>query len=80
MIIPEGKTKVVLRNDVHQSELKENDVGYIDGYVQAADSRGYAVVVRLSDGLVEIVSICQIKATPRIPDVEHINYGEKNET
>lgn len=39
------KTKVELKEDVHQSELKKGMVGYIDGYVVGGDGRPYAVVV-----------------------------------
>ena len=39
------KTKVELKDDVQQSQLKKGDKGYIDGYLRAADNRGYAVVV-----------------------------------
>lgn len=49
------KTKVELKEDVQQSQLKKGDKGYIDGYVQAADNRGYAVVV-----VGEIVDYCPL--------------------
>lgn len=49
------KTKVELKEDVKQSQLKKGDKGYIDGYVQAADNRGYAVVV-----VGEIVDYCPL--------------------
>jgi|2_EtaG_2_1085320.scaffolds.fasta_scaffold37301_2 sugar lactone lactonase YvrE len=39
------KTKVEIKTDVHQCQLKKGEKGYIDGYVRAADNRGYAVVV-----------------------------------
>ena len=39
------KTKVEVKEDERQSQLKKGDKGYIDGYVRAADNRGYAVVV-----------------------------------
>jgi len=49
------KTTVELKDDVQQSQLKKGDKGYIDGYVQAADNRGYAVVV-----VGEIVDYCPL--------------------
>lgn len=39
------KTKVKVLQDVNQSEITEGDIGYIDGYVRAADDRPYAAVV-----------------------------------
>jgi len=56
------RTKVILLNDVPQSNFKRGDTGYIDGYVQAADSRPYAVMVRDTDGRFELVSTYAIKA------------------
>ena len=56
------KTKVELKADVQQSQLKKGDKGYIDGYVQAAYNvhlhqlyRSYAVVV-----VGEIVDYCPL--------------------
>ena len=40
-----NKTKVILTQDVHQSEFKKDMIGYIDGYVRGGDGRPYAVVV-----------------------------------
>ncbi len=62
MKIPSGKTKVILIKDVHQSDFKKGDIGYIDGYVQAADRISYAVVVRLSDRKFEHVPIYKLEA------------------
>ena len=56
------KTKVELIDEVQQSQLKKGDRGYIDGYVQAADNRGYAVVV-----VGEIVDLCQVWNLKVIP-------------
>ncbi len=56
------RTKVILLNDVPQSDFKRGDTGYIDGYVKAADSRPYAVMVRYRDGRFELVSTYVIKA------------------
>ena len=39
------KTKVKVLQDVNQSDITEGDIGYIDGYVKAADDRPYAAVV-----------------------------------
>lgn len=62
MLTPQaGKTKAIIQNNVPQSDLKKNDVGYIDGYVNGADSRPYAVFVR-DDGLINLVSTTQLKA------------------
>ena len=59
---PKGKTPAQLRNNINQSVLREFDIGYIDGYVQAADSRPYAVFVRDIDGVVDMVPLNSIKA------------------
>lgn len=61
MIIPKDKTKAMLRQDIHQSELKKDDYGYIDGYVTAADNRPYAVFVDEA-GIVDLVPVYQLKA------------------
>ena len=61
MKYPEGKTPAQLTNNVNQSELKSGDIGYIDGYVQAADRRSYAVFVR-EDGLVDLAPVYCVKA------------------
>ena len=39
------KTRIKLRDDVPQSVLKKDDVGYIDGYVTGGNGRPYAAVV-----------------------------------
>lgn len=39
------KTQVVVKHDIQQEPLKAGDVGYIDGYVRAADGRAYAIVI-----------------------------------
>lgn len=39
------KTKVRVKYNISQEPLMEGDIGYIDGYVRAADDRAYAVVV-----------------------------------
>ncbi len=62
MKIPSGKTKVEIMQDVHQSELKKGDIGYIDGYVQAGDTRPYASVVRITDGYIDLATVWQLKA------------------
>jgi|TARA_R110000851_G_scaffold72207_1_gene160166 hypothetical protein len=62
MKIPEGKTKVKLMKSVSQSQLEIFDVGYIDGYAQAADERPYAVFVRVRDGLMDMVTINSVVA------------------
>lgn len=49
------KTKVELKDDVQQSQLKKGDKGYIDGYAQTADNRACAVVV-----VGEIVDYCPL--------------------
>ena len=40
-----GKTKVQVIANLSECAHKKGDIGYIDGYVQAADNRPYAVVV-----------------------------------
>jgi hypothetical protein len=60
------KTNATVRSDVYHSDLKEGDTGYIDGYVTCGDGGGggihYAVFVRTSDGLIDLVSINLLKA------------------
>lgn len=63
MKCPVGKTPAKLIHDVHQSDLKIGDRGYIDGYVQAADNRPYAVFVR-EDGVVDLAPVYAIQAQP----------------
>ena len=53
MQIPEGKTKAIIKRDAYQTELKKDDRGYIDGYVQGADSRPCVVFVR-NDGHIDL--------------------------
>ena len=62
MIYPVGKTPAQIQQDVHQEPFKQFDIGYIDGYVQAADSRAYAVFVRESDGVIGFVPLHLVKA------------------
>jgi hypothetical protein len=62
MIIPQGKTIVILTTTQHQCIFTEGDVGYIDGYVRGADEHPYVVVVRVSDGAVDMVSVANIRA------------------
>lgn len=59
---PEGKTPAMLKIDVHQSELKKGDYGYIDGYASGGDGRPYAVFVRDDDGVIDLVPFQSIKA------------------
>jgi len=63
MIVPTGKTEAWIKLDVHQSDLNQGDEGYIDGYCQAADTRGYAIFVRHSDGLIDFVPLNSLMAT-----------------
>ena len=62
MNYPNGKTPAQLTKNINQSDLKELDLGYIDGYVQAADSRPYALFVREDDGLIDMVPVNCVKA------------------
>lgn len=39
------KTWVRIKDDIHQEPLKKDDIGYIDGWLRAADDRPYAAVV-----------------------------------
>lgn len=39
------KTKVKIIGNPPQCKFKDGEEGYIDGYVQAADTRPYAVVI-----------------------------------
>ena len=40
-----NKTKIEITEAISQTKLEKGDTGYVDGYVQAGDGRGYAVVV-----------------------------------
>lgn len=60
--IPHGKTYAQLTYDINQSELKEFDIGYIDGYVRGGDERPYCVFVRKSDGLIDLVPMYAVRA------------------
>lgn len=51
------RTNVIVKSDVNQSAIKKGDMGYIDGYVQAADGRAYAVVVVPSKKIIDMVPI-----------------------
>lgn len=62
MKYPVGKTRAQIQQDIHQEQLKQFDMGYIDGYVQAADGRAYAVFVRESDGVIGFAPLYLIKA------------------
>jgi len=59
---PKGKTHAKILSDIHQTDLKHGDMGYIDGYVRAGDSRPYAVFVRYSDGLIDFVPLHALRA------------------
>lgn len=59
---PIGKTKAVIMSNVNQSQLKQNDLGYIDGYVKGGDDRPYAVFIRWEDGVIDLVPINQLRA------------------
>lgn len=48
------KTKVKVDQDINESLLRKGDLGYIDGYVTAADGRPYAVVVIPSTNVIDI--------------------------
>ena len=61
MQVPEGKTKAFVKEDIYQEILKKGDHGYIDGYVQGADSRAYAVFVR-KDGVIGMAAPYQLTA------------------
>ena len=61
--VPKGKTKArVDQAWGDMMDLGKEDIGYIDGYVQAADNRGYAVFIRLSDGWIEYAPLHCITA------------------
>lgn len=62
MNYPEGKTPAQLTGNVCQSNLKMNDIGYIDGYVYGSDLRPYIVFIREGDGLIDLVPIYSVKA------------------
>ncbi len=60
--MPVGKTPARLSSDIHQTNLKKGDLGYIDGYVQGADGRPYVVFVRMSDGAIDLALPHQLMA------------------
>jgi hypothetical protein len=70
---PPGKTPAQLRSDAFQTDLKKGDLGYIDDYVQA-DNSPYAVFVRESDGLIDIVPIFEVIA---LFDSDRVSNKEK---
>lgn len=53
------KTKIRVIGDVHQSRLKKDDIGYIDGYVRGGDDRPYAVVVK--DNIIDLAPIYMLE-------------------
>lgn len=55
------KTKVEIIANITECLHKKGDRGYIDGYVRAADNRGYAVVV--VDEKIDFVALYNLKAT-----------------
>lgn len=62
MRYPKGKTPAQLTEDIGRLGLEEHDLGYIDGYLRAGDSRPYAIFVREDDGLISAVPINCLKA------------------
>lgn len=60
--IPNGATCVqIVRQPPHGTKFKPWDVGYVDGYVRDADDAPYAIVVRLDDGYMDLISITRLK-------------------
>lgn len=55
------KTRVIVKHDINQSEIKKGDIGYIDGYVQAADGRPYAAVVIPEKSIVDLCSMYSLE-------------------
>lgn len=56
------KTEIIVTLDDNQhKDYKRGDIGYIDGYVQAADNRSYAVVV-LSDRKIKLIPTYALEA------------------
>lgn len=51
------KTKVEIDQNINESLLRKHDIGYIDGYVTAADGRPYAVVVIPEKKLIDMCPI-----------------------
>ena len=56
MKAPNGKSMAVMVKPEHQCDLKVGAKGYVDGYVQAADKRPYAIFVS-ETGCVDMVSL-----------------------
>lgn len=54
------KTKIEVTQDTNQCQLKKGTKGYIDGYVQLADGRPYAVVV--CGEIIDLVPVWALKA------------------
>lgn len=55
------RTYIEIKQDIHQTEIKKGDVGYIDGYVCGADGRPYAAVVIPKRELIDLVPTHCIK-------------------
>jgi len=62
-----GKTRAMVNEDVH--DVKKNDLGYIDAYITAEDTRVYAVFVRESDGLIGLLALRRLRAVTDENDV-----------
>ena len=56
----ENKTKVKVIQTPREGQHKSGDIGYIDGYVMAADGKPYAVVV--CGSVIDFMPIWNIKA------------------
>lgn len=61
MKVPNGKSMAVMVKAEHQCDLEVGAKGYIDGYVQAADNRPYAIFVS-ETGCVDMVSLYCLRA------------------
>jgi hypothetical protein len=57
------RTNIKIVSDVNQEPLRKGDIGYIDGYVQGADNRPYAVVVIPTTDVIAMCPINQLQFT-----------------
>lgn len=54
-------TNVIITKDVYQSDVKKDDVGFIDGYVRGGDNTPLAVFIRHFDGAIDLVPLHAIR-------------------
>ena len=55
-----SKTRVKVKENIHQCSIGKDCIGYIDGYVNGADNRPYAVVVSGSE--IDMIPLYNLEA------------------